>query len=113
MSQTLYQRLVASHTVSRIDEQNVLLYADLHIMNEYTSPQAFAGLREKGLRVRRPHQQMGIVDHVIPTRPVPVRSRTIEIVNAAKQATNFTRNCAEYGIHLFDVNDAMQGIEHV
>ena len=42
MSQTLYQRLVASHTVSRIDEQHVLLYADLHIMNEYTSPQAFA-----------------------------------------------------------------------
>ena len=113
MSQTLYQRLVASHTVSRIDEQHVLLYADLHIMNEYTSPQAFAGLREKGLRVRRPHQQMGIVDHVIPTRPVPVAARTIEIVDAAKQAANFTHNCAEQGIHLFDVNDPVQGIEHV
>jgi 3-isopropylmalate/(R)-2-methylmalate dehydratase large subunit len=113
MSQTLYQRLVASHTVSRIDEQHVLLYADLHIMNEYTSPQAFAGLREKGLRVRRPHQQMGIVDHVIPTRPVPVAARTIEVVDAAKQAANFTRNCTEQGIHLFDVNDPVQGIEHV
>jgi 3-isopropylmalate/(R)-2-methylmalate dehydratase large subunit len=112
-SQTLYRKLVDSHTVSIIDAEHVLLYADLHIMNEYTSPQAFAGLREKGLRVWRPHQQMGIVDHVIPTRPVPVRARTIEVVDAAKQATNFTRNCAEHGIHLFDVNDAMQGIEHV
>ncbi|CAB3804094.1 3-isopropylmalate dehydratase large subunit [Pararobbsia alpina] len=113
MSHTLYQRLVASHTVSRIDDQHVQLYVDLHIMNEYTSPQAFAGLREKGLRVRRPHQQMGIVDHVIPTRAVPVAARTIDIVDAAKQAANFTHNCTEQGIHLFDVNDPVQGIEHV
>ncbi|MEA3118564.1 MAG: 3-isopropylmalate/(R)-2-methylmalate dehydratase large subunit, partial [Paraburkholderia sp.] len=113
MSQTLYQQLVASHTVSRIDDQHVLLYTDLHIMNEYTSPQAFAGLREKGLRVRRPRQQMGVVDHVIPTKPVPAAARTIDIADAAKQAANFTRNCAEQGIHLFDVDDPMQGIEHV
>jgi 3-isopropylmalate/(R)-2-methylmalate dehydratase large subunit len=112
-SQTLYQKLVDSHTVSTIDAEHVLLYADLHIMNEYTSPQAFAGLRDKGLRVRRPRQQMGVVDHVIPSRPVPVPARTIEIVDAAKQAANFTRNCAEHGIHLFDINDPMQGIEHV
>jgi 3-isopropylmalate/(R)-2-methylmalate dehydratase large subunit len=112
-SQTFYRKLVDSHSVSIIDDEHVLLYADLHIMNEYTSPQAFAGLREKGLRVRRPRQQMGIVDHVIPTRPVPVPARTIEIVDAAKQATNFTRNCAEHGIHLFDIDDPMQGIEHV
>ncbi len=78
-------------------------------MNEYTSPQAFAGLREKGLRVRRPHQQMGIVDHVIPTRPVPVAARTIDIVDAAKQAANFTRNCVEQGIHLFDVERSGAG----
>ncbi|HWX11621.1 MAG TPA: 3-isopropylmalate dehydratase large subunit [Trinickia sp.] len=113
MSQTLYQQLVASHTVSRIDDQHVLLYTDLHIMNEYTSPQAFAGLREKGLRVRRPRQQMGVVDHVIPTKPVPAAARTIDIADAAKQAANFTRNCVEQGIHLFDVDDPMQGIEHV
>jgi 3-isopropylmalate/(R)-2-methylmalate dehydratase large subunit len=112
-SHTLYQKLVGSHTVSTIDAEHVLLYADLHIMNEYTSPQAFAGLRDKGLGVRRPRQQMGIVDHVIPTRPVPVSQRTIEIVDAAKQATNFTRNCAEHGIHLFDIDDPVQGIEHV
>ncbi|QGZ65934.1 3-isopropylmalate dehydratase large subunit [Paraburkholderia acidisoli] len=110
---TLYRKLVDSHTVSTLDADHVLLYADLHIMNEYTSPQAFTGLREKQLRVRRPRQQMGVVDHVIPTRPVPVPARTIEIVDAARQAANFTRNCVEQGIHLFDIDDPMQGIEHV
>ncbi|MEM5313269.1 3-isopropylmalate dehydratase large subunit [Paraburkholderia sp. JHI869] len=112
-SHTFYRKLVDSHTVSIIDAEHVLLYADLHIMNEYTSPQAFAGLREKGLRVRRPRQQMGVVDHVIPSKPMPVAARTIEIVDAAKQAANFTRNCVEQGIHLFDIHDPMQGIEHV
>nr|WP_206958487.1 3-isopropylmalate dehydratase large subunit [Trinickia acidisoli] len=112
-SRSLYRKLVDTHTVLTIDAEHVLLYADLHIMNEYTSPQAFAGLRDKGLRVRRPRQQMGVVDHVIPTRPVPVPMRTIEIVDAAKQAANFTRNCVEQGIHLFDIDDPMQGIEHV
>lgn len=113
LSRTLYQKLVDTHTVSRIDGEHVLLYADLHIMNEYTSPQAFAGLQEKGLQVRRPRQQMGVVDHVIPTHPVPIHSRTIEIVDAGKQAANFTKNCMEQGIQLFDVDDPMQGIEHV
>ncbi|MFM0203221.1 3-isopropylmalate dehydratase large subunit [Paraburkholderia fungorum] len=113
MPHTFYQKLVASHTVDHLDEQHVLLYADLHIMNEYTSPQAFAGLAEKDVLVRRPRQQMGIVDHVIPTRAVPVAARTIDIVDASKQASNFTRNCVTQGIHLFDVNDPAQGIEHV
>jgi 3-isopropylmalate/(R)-2-methylmalate dehydratase large subunit len=63
--------------------------------------------------VRRPRQQMGVVDHVIPSKPVPVAARRIEIVDAAKQAANFTRNCVEQGIHLFDIHDPMQGIEHV
>ncbi|MGN6580475.1 MAG: 3-isopropylmalate dehydratase large subunit [Bordetella sp.] len=112
-SRTLYQKLVDTHTVSIVDAEHVLLYADLHIMNEYTSPQAFAGLHEKGLRVRRPHQQMGVVDHVIPTKPVPASSRVIEIMDAAKQAANFARNCTRHGIHLFDVHDPIQGIEHV
>lgn len=113
MGQTLYRKIVESHTVSRVDEQHVVLYADLHIMNEYTSPQAFAGLAEKNLPVRCPEKQMGIVDHVIPTHPVPVGKRTIVIDAAASQAANFTRNCRRHGIHLFDVQDAGQGIEHV
>ncbi|BBU30920.1 3-isopropylmalate dehydratase large subunit [Burkholderia sp. THE68] len=113
MAQTLYQKIVDSHTVLRVDEQHVALYADLHIMNEYTSPQAFAGLAEKNLPVRCPEKQMGIVDHVIPTHPVAVDKRTIFIDAAANQAANFTRNCQKHGIHLFDVKDREQGIEHV
>ncbi|MBC8639608.1 3-isopropylmalate dehydratase large subunit [Caballeronia sp. EK] len=113
MGQTLYRKIVESHTVFRVDDEHVALYADLHIMNEYTSPQAFAGLAEKNLPVRCPEKQMGVVDHVIPTHPVAVDKRTIMIDAAAHQAANFTRNCARHGIHLFDVRDRAQGIEHV
>ncbi|SAK90006.1 isopropylmalate isomerase large subunit [Caballeronia hypogeia] len=113
MGQTLYRKIVDSHTVFRVDDEHVALYADLHIMNEYTSPQAFAGLAGKNLPVRCPKKQMGVVDHVIPTHPVAVDKRTIMIDAAAQQAANFTRNCAKHGIHLFDVQDRAQGIEHV
>ncbi|EKS70812.1 MULTISPECIES: 3-isopropylmalate dehydratase large subunit [Caballeronia] len=113
MGQTLYRKIVDSHTVFHVDDEHVALYADLHIMNEYTSPQAFAGLAQKNLPVRCPEKQMGVVDHVIPTHPVAVDKRTIMIGAAAQQAANFTRNCAEHGIHLFDVRDHAQGIEHV
>jgi 3-isopropylmalate/(R)-2-methylmalate dehydratase large subunit len=113
MPRTLYQKLVESHTVARLDAEHILLYADLHIMNEYTSPQAFSGLESRGLPVRRPSHQMSVVDHVIPTRPVPVAERTIVIQAAANQASNFTKNCQRHGIKLYDVNDPLQGIEHV
>nr|WP_306805840.1 3-isopropylmalate dehydratase large subunit [Caballeronia sp. BR00000012568055] len=109
----MYQKLVDAHTVARLDAQHVLLYVDLHIMNEYTSPQAFNGLVERGVPVLRPAQQMSVVDHVIPTHPDPVGKRAILVDAAAAQAANFTRNCVRYGIQLFDVNDPMQGIEHV
>jgi 3-isopropylmalate/(R)-2-methylmalate dehydratase large subunit len=111
MAKTLYQKLVASHTVTRLDEQNVLLYADLHIMNEYTSPQAFAGLREAGRGVAVPGQHLSVVDHIIPTHPVSFR--IIQDPASALQASNLAKNCNEHGIVLFDTNDALQGIEHV
>jgi 3-isopropylmalate/(R)-2-methylmalate dehydratase large subunit len=109
--ETLYGKLVAAHTVSRLDEDNVLLYADLHILNEYTSPQAFAGLQTRGIRVATPGQNVAVVDHIIPTHPVT--HRTIQDSASALQATNLKRNCDEYGIPLFDTNDPLQGIEHV
>ena len=111
MAKTLYQKLVDTHTVARLDAQNVLLYADLHLMNEYTSPQAFAGLREAGRVVAVPGQHMAVVDHIIPTHPV--RIRVIEDPASALQASNLAQNCAEHGIVLFDTGDALQGIEHV
>ena len=91
MAKTLYQKLVDTHTVARLDAQNVLLYADLHIMNEYTSPQAFAGLREAGRAVAVPGQHMAVVDHIIPTHPV--RVRVIQDPASALQASNLAKNC--------------------
>src|SRR6266849_7079675 len=110
-SGTLYGKLIVGHTVSRLDEENVLLYADLHILNEYTSPQAFAGLHARGVPVAVPGQNVAVVDHIIPTHPV--KHRTIADPASALQAANLRRNCDEYGIALFDTNDPLQGIEHV
>lgn len=112
-AKTLYQKLVDSHTVYAMDDDTVLLYVDLHIMNEYTSPQAFSGLRERGRNVLRPAQQFAVVDHIIPTAPLPVAQRVVEERDSLQQAENLGRNCTEQGIRLLGVNDPLQGIEHV
>ena len=100
---TLYQKLVDSHTVARLDEQNVLLFCDLHLMNEYTSPQAFAGLHEKGRGVPMPGQNVSVVSHVIPTEPGSIR--VIRDAAPALQASNLKKNCERHAIPLFDTND--------
>lgn len=110
-ARTLYRRLVDSHTVAVLDEQNVLLFCDLHLMNEYTSPQAFAGLHERGLDVPVPGQNMAVVSHIIPT--AAVTPRVIGDPASALQARTLEANCARHGISLFDANDPLQGIEHV
>ena len=112
MSKTsLYRKLVESHTVSVIDESNVLLFCDLHLMNEYTSPQAFSGLHEKGRDVPYPGQNVAVVSHIIPTHHDAVR--VIQDPASALQASNLKRNCTRHDIPLFDTNDQLQGIEHV
>ncbi len=111
--QTLYRKLVSSHTVTALDEQNVLLFCDLHLMNEYTSPQAFAGLHEKQREVLMPGQNVSTVSHIIPTHAVPVNQRVIQDPASALQASNLKRNCQRHGIPLFDTRDALQGIEHI
>jgi len=108
---TLYQKLIASHSIATLDEQNVLLFCDLHVMNEYTSPQAFAGLHARSSAVLMPRQNMATVSHIIPTHPVT--HRVILDPASALQAINLKRNCDRHGITLFDTNDAMQGIEHI
>ncbi|MCZ2498094.1 3-isopropylmalate dehydratase large subunit [Xylophilus sp. Kf1] len=110
-ARTLYRKLVDSHTVATLDEQNVLLFCDLHLMNEYTSPQAFAGLHEQHRGVPMPGQNVAVVSHVIPTDPGVIR--VIRDAAPALQASNLRRNCERHGIALFDTNDALQGIEHV
>ncbi len=110
-SKTLYRKLVDSHSVVPLDEQNVLLFCDLHLMNEYTIPQAFAGLDEQERGVPMPGQNVAVVSHVIPSEPVKLR--VIHESAPALQASNLKRNCDRHGIPLFDTNDALQGIEHV
>ncbi len=108
---TLYRKLVDSHTVATLDAQNVLLFCDLHLMNEYTSPQAFAGLHAQGRGVAMPGQNVATVSHIIPTHPV--KHRVIQDPASALQARNLKANCDRHGIPMFDTNDALQGIEHV
>ncbi|CAG9168774.1 3-isopropylmalate dehydratase large subunit [Cupriavidus laharis] len=108
---TLYRKLVDSHTVAALDADHVLLYADLHIMNEYTSPQAFAGLSAQGRSVAAPAQNLAVVDHIIPTHAES--PRVIRDPASARQARKLGRNCEQHGIPLFDTNNPLQGIEHV
>ncbi len=112
-SKTLYDKLVDGHTVKRLDEdgQQLLLYIDRTVLNEYTSPQAFTGLRDAGRPVWRPGAALGTVDHVNPT--AVRRTAQMPDVGAARQAAYFAENCRDFGIELFDVLHVMQGIEHV
>ena len=112
MSQkTLYQKIIDSHTVTVLDDENVLLFCDLHLMNEYTSPQAFAGLDERDRGVLVPGQNVSVVSHIIPTRNESPRQ--IADPASSLQALNLKKNCVKHGIPLFDTNDPLQGIEHV
>lgn len=110
-ARTLYRKLVDSHTVTQLDQENVLLFCDLHLMNEYTSPQAFAGLYEARRVVALPDHNVAVVSHIIPTHPGKLR--VIADPSSALQASNLQRNCERFGIALFDTNDVYQGIEHV
>ncbi len=109
---TLYQKHIDAHTVCELDDQgHVLLYIDRQVANEYTSPQAFSGLREAGRTVWRPAATLCVVDHVNPT--AVERVAAMPDAGGALQVDYFTRNCRDFGIELFDVLDKRQGIEHV
>ncbi|WP_313054805.1 3-isopropylmalate dehydratase large subunit [Pseudomonas lopnurensis] len=109
---TLYDKHIDSHAVCDLDDQgHVLLYIDRQVANEYTSPQAFSGLRAADRKVWRPAATLAVVDHVNPTSPN--RIATIPDPGGARQVSYFAENCRDFGIELFDVLDKRQGIEHV
>jgi 3-isopropylmalate/(R)-2-methylmalate dehydratase large subunit len=109
---TLYQKHIDAHTVCTLDDHgHVLLYIDRQVANEYTSPQAFSGLREANRTVWRPSSTLCVVDHVNPT--APDRVAAMPDVGGALQVSYFEQNCRDFGIELFDVLDKRQGIEHV
>jgi 3-isopropylmalate/(R)-2-methylmalate dehydratase large subunit len=112
---TLYQRIVDAHTVRPLgDSGQILLYVDRQVLNEYTSPQAFAALHAQGRKVWRHSATFAVVDHVNATTPVR-NARTMVLVDAdrAKQVSTLAENCSRHGIELFDMLDERQGIEHV
>ncbi|MCJ2032866.1 3-isopropylmalate dehydratase large subunit [Methylobacterium sp. J-068] len=113
---TLYDKLIDAHTVRRLDDRTgagseILLYVDRTVLNEYTSPQAFSGLREAGRTVWSPKDSLAVVDHVNPT--APWRVAAMPDAGGARQVSYFDENCREFGIELLDVLHPLQGIEHV
>ena len=110
MPRTLFEKIWDAHVVRAAENQPALLYIDLHLVHEVTSPQAFDGLRAAHRRVRRPDLTIATIDHNVPTTD---RSLPIEDPIAAKQIETLRRNCEEFGIELFDINSREQGIVHV
>ena len=107
---TLFEKLWQAHVVREARGEPTLLYIDLHLIHEVTSPQAFECLRQAGRKVRRPDLTFGTVDHNVPTTD---RSLPIADATAANQVETLRRNCKEFGIQLFDIHSPEQGIVHV
>ena len=110
MAQTLYDKIWQAHTVASINEQTDLLYIDRHLVHEVTSPQAFAGLREKNRTVRCPEKTFATMDHNVSTK-----SRSLDAASevSKNQLMALDKNCKEFGIVLYDLNSINQGIVHV
>ncbi|MER3447114.1 MAG: 3-isopropylmalate dehydratase large subunit [Candidatus Dadabacteria bacterium] len=107
---TLFDKIWDAHVIYEEPGKTALLYIDLHLVHEVTSPQAFEGLRLSGRRVRRPDLTFATMDHNVPTSD---RSLPIEDPISAKQIDTLRRNCREFGITLFDLKSPNQGIVHV
>lgn len=106
---TLFEKIWASHVVAQEPDSPAILYIDLHLVHEVTSPQAFQELRERGLRVRRPDKTFATLDHSIPTDGMfPIADEI-----AAKQVAQLETNCRDFGVRLFGIGDARQGVVHV
>ena len=112
MPKTLYQKIVDAHTVKVIDPNTVLLYCDIHFANEYTSPQAFAGLVQRQISVLSPDSHLCVVDHIIPTHDETPR----RIYDEASliQAHTLEANCKRFVISAFyGPDNPLLGIDHV
>jgi 3-isopropylmalate/(R)-2-methylmalate dehydratase large subunit len=107
---TIIEKVWRNHLVTERPGAPSLLYIDLHLVHEVTSPQAFSGLRQRGLKVRRPDLTFGTTDHSIPThdRSLPILDKVAE-----EQIKYLERNCREFGIPLYGPHSRNQGIVHV
>src|SRR5215468_6480823 len=108
MAKTLFERVWESHLVREEPGEPALLYVDLHLVHEVTTPQAFDGLRLSGRGVRRPELTVATMDHNVPTTEGPVEDEM-----ARAQLDALRRNCAEFGIELHATGSGSEGIVHV
>jgi 3-isopropylmalate/(R)-2-methylmalate dehydratase large subunit len=109
MAKTIIEKIWDQHVVYEEQGKPDLLYIDLHLLHEVTSPQAFEGLRLAGRKVRRPDLCFATMDHNVPTRNLPIINDPI----AKKQITTLEKNCAEFDIELADMEHPDQGIVHI
>ena len=109
---TMFEKVWQQHVVAEPAGEPTLLYIDLQLVHEVTSPQAFEGLRMSGRSLRRPDRHIATVDHNVPTTSAADRLVIADSI-AAAQVNALRKNCAEFGIEFFDVQDASQGIVHM
>ena len=107
---TLFEKIWDQHVVHEVPNQHSLLYVDLHLVHEVTSPQAFEGLRLAGRKLRRPELTVATQDHNVPTT-----DRSLPIVDpiSKQQIQTLRNNCADFGVLLYDLDSINQGIVHV
>src|SRR3954465_10446697 len=107
---TLFEKIWDNHVVYEEPGRQTILYIDLHLVHEVTSPQAFEGLRLTGRKLRRPELTLSTVDHNVPTT-----DRSLPILDSIskQQIETLRTNCREFGITLYDIHDPRQGIVHV
>src|SRR5215471_9717913 len=112
VSKTMFEKIWEAHVVREAPGESTILYIDRHLVHEMTSPQAFAGLRLAGRSVHRPDATIAVLDHNIPT--VPGR-RVLDVVDkeSLECLTTMERNAREFGLTLYDMADARQGIVHI
>lgn len=108
MGRTLAEKVWEQHVVRRAEGEPDLLFIDLHLLHEVTSPQAFDGLRLSGRPVRRPDLSLATEDHNVPTTPGPIT----DLVSRT-QVETLRQNCAEFGVKLYPMGSAEQGIVHI
>ncbi|MBV9759352.1 MAG: 3-isopropylmalate dehydratase large subunit [Acidobacteriaceae bacterium] len=110
MPRTIIEKVWNNHIVAERPGAPTLLYIDLHLVHEVTSPQAFSGLRERGLQVRRPDLTIGTTDHSIPTydRSLPILDEI-----AGQQISQFEKNCRDFGVPFYGPHSEKQGIVHI
>ncbi|HZF15233.1 MAG TPA: 3-isopropylmalate dehydratase large subunit [Steroidobacteraceae bacterium] len=114
-ARTMLEKIWHDHVVvPETAETPAILYIDLHLTHEVTTPQAFSALRTAGLKVRRPDRTIGTLDHSSPTDPDQVFGRVpITVESAGRQIAEFERNCREFAVELLDMRHADRGIVHV